>query len=88
MQIDFVSNKIIISPLFKLRQGQRCAPRAVVAETLGLPEPRALEGRRGARLLRVQPGAVRETGISGNFVGRIQGAKGPFDLQFLTWDFS
>ena len=30
----------------------------------------------------------RETGISGNFVGRIQGAKGPFDLQFLTWDFS
>ena len=31
---------------------------------------------------------LRETGISGNFVGRIQGAKGPFDLQFLTWDFS
>ena len=30
----------------------------------------------------------RETGISGNFVGRIKGAKGPFDLQFLTWDFS
>ena len=30
----------------------------------------------------------RETGISGNFVGRIQGAKGPFDLQFLTWDVS
>ena len=30
----------------------------------------------------------RETGISGNFVGRIQDAKGPFDLQFLTWDFS
>ena len=28
------------------------------------------------------------TGISGNFVGRIQGAKCPFDLQFLTWDFS
>ena len=23
-----------------------------------------------------------------DFVGRIQGAKGPFDLQFLTWDFS
>ena len=23
-----------------------------------------------------------------NHVGRIQGAKGPFDLQFLTWDFS
>ena len=31
---------------------------------------------------------ARETGISGNFVGRIQGAKGTFDLQFLTWDFS
>ena len=30
----------------------------------------------------------RETGISGSFVGRIKGAKGPFDLQFLTWDFS
>ena len=29
-----------------------------------------------------------ETGISGNFVGRIKGAKCPFDLQFLTWDFS
>src|SRR5574340_236286 len=25
-----------------------------------------------------------ETGISGNFVGRIKGAKCPFDLQFLT----
>ena len=46
----------------KLRQGQRGAPRAVVAETLGLPEPRALEGRRGARLLRVQPGAVCRRG--------------------------
>ena len=29
-----------------------------------------------------------ETGVSGNFVGRIKGAKCPFDLQFLTWDFS
>src|SRR5574340_300316 len=28
------------------------------------------------------------SGISGNFVGRIKGAKCPFDLQFLTWDFS
>ena len=25
---------------------------------------------------------------AGNFVGRIKGAKCPFDLQFLTWDFS
>ena len=24
----------------------------------------------------------------GEFVGRIKGAKCPFDLQFLTWDFS
>ena len=31
---------------------------------------------------------TKETGISGNFVGRIKGAKWPFDLQFLTWDFS
>src|SRR5574340_501467 len=30
----------------------------------------------------------REAGISGNFVGGIKGAKCPFDLQFLTWDFS
>ena len=30
----------------------------------------------------------RETGVSGNFVGRIKGVKCPFDLQFLTWDFS
>ena len=33
-------------------------------------------------------GLSRETGISGNFVGRIKGAKCPFDLQFLTWGFS
>ena len=26
--------------------------------------------------------------VAGNFVGRIKGAKCPFDLQFLTWDFS
>ena len=25
---------------------------------------------------------------TGNFAGRIKGAKCPFDLQFLTWDFS
>ena len=30
----------------------------------------------------------KETGISGIFAGRIKGAKCPFDLQFLTWDFS
>ena len=30
----------------------------------------------------------RETGMSGNFVGRIKGAKYRFDLQYLTWDFS
>ena len=34
------------------------------------------------------PSISRETGISGKFVGRIKGAKCPFDLQFLTWDFS
>ena len=31
---------------------------------------------------------IQETGISGNFVGGIKGAKCPFDRQFLTWDFS
>jgi len=30
----------------------------------------------------------RETGMPGNFVGRIRGAKYRFDLQYLTWDFS
>ena len=30
----------------------------------------------------------RETGTSGNFVGRIKDDKYRFDLQFLTWDFS
>ncbi len=30
----------------------------------------------------------RETGMPGNLVGRIKGAKYHFDLQFLTWDFS
>ena len=30
----------------------------------------------------------RETGMSGNFVGPIKGAKYCFDLHFLTWDFS
>ena len=30
----------------------------------------------------------KETGMPGNVVGRIKGAKYRFDLQFLTWDFS
>ena len=42
--------------------------------------------RRGCRKTSVF--LSRETGISGNFVGRIKSAKCPFDLQFLTWDFS
>ena len=29
-----------------------------------------------------------ELPITAGFVGRIKGAKCPFDLQFLTWDFS
>ena len=36
----------------------------------------------GAHLLSVF--LSRETGISGNFVGRIKGAKCPFDIQFLA----
>ena len=51
-----------------------------------LPVPRqakATEGRRKTSVF-----LSRETGISGNFVGRIKGAKCPLDLQFLTWDFS
>ena len=30
----------------------------------------------------------RETGMPGNFVGCIKGAKYRFDLQYLTWNFS
>ena len=32
--------------------------------------------------------ASRHGSLQANFVGRIKGAKCPFDLQFLTWDFS
>ena len=42
--------------------------------------------RRGCRKTSVF--LSRETGISGNLVGRIKDAKCPFHLQFLTWDFS
>ena len=31
---------------------------------------------------------LRETGMSGHFVGRIKGDKYRFELQFLKWDFS
>ena len=48
------------------------------------------EGRKGSEEVcrKTSVFLSRETGISGNFVGRIKGAKCPFDLQFLTWDFS
>ena len=48
------------------------------------------EGRKGSEegVPKTSVFLSRETGISGNFVGRIKGAKCPFDLQFLTWDFS
>ena len=48
------------------------------------------EGSRGSD--EVVPGTSvflsRETSMSGNFVGRIKGAKYRFDLQDGTWDFS
>ena len=31
---------------------------------------------------------LRETGMSGHFVGRIKGDKCRFELQFRKWDFS
>src|SRR5574339_541868 len=46
------------------------------------------EGRRGSEEV-VRENSVfllRETGMSGHFVGRIKGAKYRFDLQYLTWD--
>ena len=51
-------------------------------QSLGLEDPLEKGMRKTSVFL------SRETGVSGNFVGRIQGAKCPFDLQFLTWDFS
>ena len=42
--------------------------------------------RRGCRKTSVF--LSRETGVSGNFVGRIKGDKYRFELQFLKWDFS
>ena len=44
-----------------------------------------LAGRcRAAQLASIRQMISRETGISGNFVGRIKGAKYRFDLQYLT----
>ena len=54
------------------------------------PSCRDQEGSRGSD--EVVPGTSvflsRETSMSGNFVGRIKGAKYRFDLQDGTWDFS
>ena len=54
------------------------------------PSCRDQEGRRGSEeVVPEMPVFLsRETGMPGNFVGRIKGAKYRFDLQFLTWDFS
>ena len=54
------------------------------------PSCRDQEGRRGSEEVVLETSVVlsRETCMSGNFLGRIQGAKCPFDLKFLTWDFS
>ena len=48
------------------------------------------EGRKGSEEVVPKTSVFlsRETGISGNSVGRIKGAMYRFDLQFLTWDFS
>jgi hypothetical protein len=54
------------------------------------PSCRDQEGSRGSD--EVVPGTTvflsRETGMSGNFVGRIKAAKYRFELQDSTWDFS
>ena len=54
------------------------------------PSCRDQEGRRGSEAVVTKTSVFRsrETGMPGNFVGRIKGAKDRFDLQFLTWDFS
>ena len=71
-------------------QQRICGADASIAlgGALGFSNPGAqmFTHKRGSRKTSVF--LSRETGISGNFVGRIKGAKCPFDLQFLTWDFS
>ena len=54
------------------------------------PSCRDQEGRRGSEEVVPKTSVFlsRETGMLGNFVGRIKDAKYRFDLQFLTWDFS
>ena len=54
------------------------------------PSCRDQEGRKGSEEVVPKTSVFlsRETGISGNSVGRIKGAKYRFDLQFLMWDFS
>ena len=69
--------KITCIYILKKKQGNR-------------PSCRDQEGRRGSE--EVLPGSLvflsRETGMSGNFVGRIKAAKYHFQLQDGTLDFS
>ena len=54
------------------------------------PSCRDQEGRRVQRkwCRKTSVFLSKETGMPGNLVGRIKGAKYRFDLQFLTWEFS
>ena len=51
-------------------------------------EIRRVEGAQSKWCRKTSVFLSRETGMSGNILGRIKGAKYRFDLQFLTWDFS
>ena len=82
--------KLIISHS-SLQMRQQLCLTAYTRQSRGVDPP--VQIRRGERAQRrgcqkTSGFLSRETGISGNFVGRIKGAKCPFDLQFLTWDFS
>ena len=64
--------------LLSLRLHGPLSPHVPLDDSQGGSRERAQ--RRGCRKTSVF--LSRETGVSGNFVGRIQGAKCPFDLQF------
>ena len=65
---------------FQTKQGSRPSYRD--------QEGRRVEGDQRKWCRKTSMFLSRETGMQGNLVGRIKGAKYCFDLQVLTWQFS
>ena len=82
-QRGYISNFVVRPASSSVETGSLGTPSR---QSRGIDSP--VEIRRGERAQRrgcrkTSVFLSRETGISGNFVGRIKGAKCPFDLQFL-----